>query len=208
MKRTGVAMVLAAVGLLLALVNLNAGATTVYGWYPVNDEPFILFPYGQIEVTDAAQRAGSLSYGFYHYGTGAADPSSPLIEFQFDGHIMQPRSDVWNDWVWSIDADFLFGDYLRGSVYINDGENSYWMSTPGNGQLWTISGFFSDNPDTGCYFEPCGGATGYWMLEFGPEPVPEPNLFAAFSFLAFGLLGIDAVRRWRRDHRRQRPAHE
>lgn len=202
MKRRGVAIVFAA-ALLLTAVSFNAGATTVYGWYPVNDEPFVLFPYGRIEVTDAAQRKGDLSYGFYHWGLGAADPKSPLIEFQFDGHILQPRSDVWNDWVWSIGVDFLFGDHLKGSMEVNDGENSYWMDTSGEGDLWTISNFSSDNPETGCYYAPCGGATGYWILESGPEPVAEPNLFVAFGFLAFSLLGVDAARRWRRTHRHE-----
>lgn len=96
---------------------------------------------------------------------------------------------------------------MTGDLWINDGENSYSMSSSGN-NLWTISGFLSDDPEWGCSDPeaPCSGATGYWTLDQVSAPVPEPDLFAAFGDLALGLIGANTARRWRRDHPRQQAA--
>lgn len=209
MKKMNVAALITAAALLLGLVSLDAGATAIYTWYPVNAKvPQIS---DQLEVTDAAFKSGSMTYSFYHTYSGASDPGSPIIESDSLGHMLQPRAGDESDWYWYIEADVRFGDYLTGNLWINDGENSYSMSSSGHGKLWVISGFLSDNPEWGCSDPeaPCSGAMGYWALDSlpPPEPVPEPNLFAGFGILALGLLGADTARRWRRDRPRQQAAY-
>lgn len=206
MKMLVVAAALTAVALLLVAIGPNADATTIYVWYPANQELPIV-PYGQIELTDAAQLAGSLNYSFYGGGQGnlmPGDPESPILEILFAQGLM-PRYP--SDYPWYIDAKLKFGEYLTGNLSVNGLESTYNMSTSGKGQLWTITSFSSDDPYYGdgygaCHDVPCSGATGYWILEQGPVPVPEPDMFAAFGILAFALLVIDTARRWRRDHHR------
>lgn len=198
MKRMHIAALVAAAALLLGSLSLDVGATAIYTWYPVNAKaPQIS---DRLEVTNAAFHSGSMIYSFYHTYSGASDPSSPIIEFDSAGHMLQPRAGDESDWYWYIEADVRFGDYLTGGLSINDGEDSYSMSSSGGSRLWMISGFLSDDPTWGCSDPeaPCSGATGYWKLDQVSEPVPEPNLFVAFGVLALGLLGIDMARRWSR----------
>lgn len=205
MKRMNVAALVAAAALLLGSVSLDAGATAVYTWYPVNAKVPQISDW--LEVTDAAFDSGSMTYSFYHTSSGDSDPGSPIIELDSVGRMLQPQAGDESDSYWYIDANVRFGDYLTGDLWINDGENSYRMSTSGHGKFWTIFGFLSDNPEWGCSDPeaPCSGAMGYWALDSlpPPEPVPEPNLFAAFGVFALGLLGASTARRWRRDHSRQ-----
>lgn len=205
MKRMNVAALVAAAALLLGSVSLGAGATAVYTWYPVNAKVPQISDW--LEVTYAAYKSGSMTYSFYHTYSGASDPGSPIIGFDSVGHMLQPRAGDTSDWYWYIEADVQFGNYMTGDLWINDGENGYSMSSSGN-NLWTISGFLSDDPEWGCSDPeaPCSGATGYWKLDQVSAPVPEPNLFAAFGVLTLGLIGADAARRWRRDRPRQQAA--
>jgi len=214
MKKTNVAVLAVTAILLLASVSLDAGASVLYTWQPVNEKVPYIPPDGQcsvlphcglaLEVTDAAFNAGFMNYSFAHTYPGASDPESPIISLFSVSQLLQPRDhNPLSDWIWYIDANVQFGDYMTGNLSINDGENSYFMSTPPHGLLWTIQGFTSDNPEWGCYSSPCSGALGYWVLESAPPPIPapEPDLFAAFGLLAFALLGADTTRR--RDKRCQ-----
>lgn len=193
MKRTIVGMVSAIFALLLAAVSLNAGATVVYGWYPVNEDVSYPVPsYGRFKVTDAAYRAGSMDYSFGRFDGYETDPSSPLMGVEFGGSLLQPRvADGTN--YWSVQTYVQFGEYLTGLLIINELDNTYWMGTGGD-PLWSIS-FISDNLDTGCHEMFCSGATGYWKLEQGPSAVPEPDMFVAFGFLALAMLGAETARR-------------
>jgi hypothetical protein len=209
----------AAAALLLGSVNLDASASVTYTWYPINRKVpyihgtchFVFDCTDRLEVTDAAFSSGSMSYSFYHTYPGSFDPGAPVVELDSIGHPLRPSGDE-SDWFWYFDTDVRFGDYLTGDLYINDGENSYSMSTSGDSKLWTIFDFRSDNPEWGCsgwWESPCSGAIGYWALDSLPPPeklpVPEPNPFATFGFLAFTLVGVDAVRRWRQAHRPEPP---
>ncbi|HET7612192.1 MAG TPA: hypothetical protein VFK29_10460 [Rhodanobacteraceae bacterium] len=217
MMKTYVAALAATATLLLASVSLDASASVTYTWYPINEKApyipadgscgFVFDCTDRLEVTDEAFSSGSMSYSFDHTYPGALDPGAPLIELDSIGHALRPSDDE-SDWVWYLDTDVRFGDYLTGDLNINDGENSYSMSTSGDSKLWTISGFLSDDWAWGCYDHPCSGALGYWSSigEVPPRPVPEPDPFAAFGFLAFGLLGADAARRWRRARRERSEA--
>lgn len=208
MKKTNVAVLAVTAILLLASVSFNAGASAVYTWQPVNEEAPYIPPGGQcsflpqcglvLEVTDAAFNAGFMNYSFAHTYPGASDPGSPIISLFSVSQLLQPRDhNPLSGWIWYIDANVQFGDYMTGYLSINDGENSYFMGTHPDGLLWAIQGFSSDNPAWGCYDSPCSGALGYWALESAPPPIPasEPEMFAAFGLLALALLGADTTRR-------------
>jgi len=214
MKKTNVAALAVTAILLLASVSLDAGASVVYTWQPVNEKVPYIPPDGRcsvlpqcglvLEVTDAAFNAGLMNYSFAHTYQGASDPESPIISLFSVSQLLRPQGyDPPSDWIWYIDANVQFGDYMTGNLSINDGENSYSMNTHPDGRLWTVYGFNSDDPDWGCYYSSCSGALGYWALGSAPAPIPapEPDLFAAFGLLAFALLGADTARRWRRKER-------
>ena len=201
MKKMNVVAPVTAAALPLASVSLDAGATAVYGWYPVNENvPYPVPSYGQLEVTDAAYRAGSMNYYFGRYDEGVTDPYSPIIAIEFGWSLLQPRvADGTNHW--SVDAYVHFGEYLTGTIVVNNLDTTYWMYDMYNTAppLWEVS-YITDDA-TECHAEFCQGATGYWKLESGPEPIPapEPDPIVAFGLLAFGLLGVDMARgsqRW------------
>ena len=204
-KRTYIAALAITAALLLGSVSPDAGATVIYRWQPVNVDVSYPVPfYGTVAVTDAAYLAGSLDdYHFSRTDSYETYPSSPIVEVQFGGLPLHPRFvDGTNHW--SVDAFVSFGDYLTGSLVVNTISDTYLMFTGGD-TLWSVD-FLSDlseechDPET-----PCSGATGYWVLDKSTIPVPEPDPFAALGFLASGLLGVDAARRWRRAHDTGRP---
>ena len=99
---------------------------------------------------------------------------------------------------------------MTGSLRVQTIDTTFSMSTSGSRGLWTVNSFTSDDGSWGCEWAPCSGATGYWAVDESavpPTPVPEPNPFAAFGILAFGLLGADAARRWHRGRREPPVAH-
>lgn len=206
MKRTYVAALVAAATLLL--VSLNASATTYY-WFPRNDgSPFISD--GHIDINNEAD---AMNYGFYSDGPG--DPSSPFDEIFLEGGAPNfPRTGLapqfgTGDNVWYIYANLAFGDLMTGSLTVQTIDTTFSMETSGSAGLWTITSFLSDDRSWRCSGpDPCWGATGYWAVDESavpPMPVSEPNPFAAFGFLAFTLVGVDAVRRWRRAHHCEPP---
>lgn len=197
MKTMNVAALVTAAALLFASVSLDAGATAVYGWHPVNEKvPYPVPSHGRFEVTDAAYRAGSMDYYFGRNDEEVTDPYSPVIAVEFGWSLLQPRvADGTNNW--SVNAYVHFGEYLTGTIFVNNIDTTYWMSDIYNTAppLWEVS-YITDDA-TECHEEFCQGATGYWKLESGPEPIsaPEPDPFVAFVLLAVGLLGMDMARR-------------
>ncbi|NII09487.1 hypothetical protein [Oleiagrimonas sp. C23AA] len=200
MKMTRIATLLSAAALLLGSMNPKADASVIYTWQPVNDKVPNTAPDGAccafdlwLEVTDEAFKAGSMNYSYYGY----PNPGAPIIAFFSSTALMTPPSGNHQPWTWELETDVQFGEYLTGGMYVNDGQVSYYMG--GRNQLWTVRDFRADDPSWGCYDEGCSGATGYWVTDSVPPPVPvpEPDLFPALALLAAGLLGVDTARRKR-----------
>lgn len=78
-----------------------------------------------------------------------------------------------------------FGEYLTGSMYLNDFSTSVQMAS--HDTLFTISSLGSDSP--GPCFHPanCFGGTGYWKLLTVNEP-------GTVVLLALGLIPLAALR--------------
>lgn len=85
--------------------------------------------------------------------------------------------------------DLTFGEYLQGSMSLNDTHTNVGMSSLGH--LFTISDLRSDSPGP-CFLDAaaCVGGTGYWKL----TPVSEP---ITALLLAAGLLPLIVLQRRR-----------
>ncbi|MBI3775877.1 MAG: hypothetical protein HY273_10050 [Gammaproteobacteria bacterium] len=84
--------------------------------------------------------------------------------------------------------DLKFGEFLTGSMYLNDRATDVRMKS--QDQLFTIAALDSDSP--GACFKPtlCDGGTGYWKL----LKVDEPN---TVLLLSLGLISLAAIQRRR-----------
>lgn len=82
-----------------------------------------------------------------------------------------------------------FGEYLQGSMYLNDTYTNVGMGSMGH--LFTISDLRSDSPGP-CFLDAaaCVGGTGYWKLAQVSEPITG-------LLLAAGLLPMLVLQRRR-----------
>ena len=85
--------------------------------------------------------------------------------------------------------DLTFGEYLQGSMYLNDIHTNVGMSSLGN--VFTISDLRSDSTGP-CFLDAtaCAGGTGYWKL----LQVSEPG---TVLLLVAGLLPLMVLQRRR-----------
>ncbi len=186
-----------------------AQATVVYHWHPVSDDPDISIVSGSLAVSDAAYQAGHVDYTYVHHDGSPSDPGAPFEQLAIVvgqagslgslGVSVQPT----DGGDWSASMSLLFGQYLAGSLDVNNSASNYTMqsanvlalATP----LWTLSQFNSDYPlgNGACFFAACAGATGYWVLDQATVPVPEPPTRPWFGLLACGLIALAWCRRVR-----------
>lgn len=92
--------------------------------------------------------------------------------------------------VW--DFDLKFGEFLQGSMYLNDIYSSVNMNSQGS--LFTIEHLGSDSPGLCFWSSQCTGGTGRWRLDHSALPVDEPS---AVSLFAAGLISLISARRRR-----------
>ena len=85
--------------------------------------------------------------------------------------------------------DLIFGEFLQGSMTLNDLATSTTMSSQGS--VFTITQLSSDSPGM-CYFSPptCMGGTGNWRLQ-----VTEPS---TVLLLAVGFISLAVMHRRRK----------
>lgn len=99
---------------------------------------------------------------------------------------LAPSDAVVNSGDWNF--NLVFGEFLQGSMLLNDFSTSVGMSSQGT--LFTIDQMGSDSPGS-CYFKPsvCAGGTGGWKLQ-----VSEPD---TVLLLALGLIPLAVAQRRR-----------
>ena len=92
---------------------------------------------------------------------------------------------------WSF--DLVFGEFLQGSMYLNDHFTDVRMSS--HDTLFTIDSLNSDSPGS-CFSKParCAGGTGVWQLATAPMPVSEPS---TVLLLTLGLIPLVVTHRRR-----------
>lgn len=186
-------------GLILGAASFAANATVVYHWTTVFGAEYFEPLDGTLEISDAAWRAGSLSYDFTQYDGFPGDPDSPIVASLFSvstegfnlGIAIWPPSGT-NLLDSSLSAQLGFDratGLLTGSLYANNTDSDYAMSSNASGTLWTITAFNTDATlGWGCGITgTCSGATGFWKIDAGTIPVPEPTALG-LSLLGLGLL--------------------
>lgn len=87
--------------------------------------------------------------------------------------------------VW--DFDLKFGEFLQGSMYLNDIYSSVSMSSQGS--LFTIDHLGSDSPGLCFWSIQCAGGTGVWRLDHSTLAVNEPSAVLLFTVGLLSLLG-------------------
>ena len=167
---------------------------------------------GQIVVTDAAYRSGSLTRNYTPGGagepfTGTVDdpyPDSPIISASIGtspngGASASPRNTVFVLAGKTLRTTLRFREdgYLDGSLYIFSIENN--LRAYGQGPYWRVTDVNSDyftgtGHCTGNYVDPCFAGTGRWVVDEDTIPVPAP----AAGVLGFGLIGFAGLVRRRR----------
>jgi hypothetical protein len=91
----------------------------------------------------------------------------------------------------SFTFDLVFaGEFLQGSMNVNDMYTSANMSSVGNN--WTIESISGDSAGGGCHLttNDCGGSTGKWALDRSTVPAP-----ATLTLFALGLAGFGWTKR-------------
>lgn len=193
MKRN-VLGILAAIPLLLG--SSLAFATATYQWDPISAGE------GTPPGTEFLTTGGTLKGQSFVYDIDAAsyDPSvnygSPfsLLELEFNGtaadfHLGPNLSGNVGAVYVSMDMHPIANGLLAGSLYANDGETDFSMSSTDG--TWTFDSVNSDFPGP-CFAAPgCTGGSGSWVLMAVPEP---PNFFLCLGGLA-GMLLLSRHRR-------------
>lgn len=187
-------------GLMLALVLVNfpVHASVIYNWDTVENSDHLFPEGGQLEITDAAWRAGSLSVDLNNILTPSNEPfstfpGSSIISLTFTANnktiAISPRtgeSNFGGPWHLLADLDVDYGGFLTGSLLANNAESDFTMGAGGDG-LWTISRFGSDDLDAvgeECFKAPgCSGATGRWLVDSATIPVAVPAPPVGLLFL-------------------------
>ncbi|ROO25051.1 hypothetical protein SAOR_13380 [Salinisphaera orenii MK-B5] len=171
---------------------------------------------GQIVVTDAAYRSGSLNRNYTPGGagepfTGTVDdpyPDSPIISAEINvdagrtpailSAYASPRNTRFVIDAKTLQANLQFRDdgLLDGSLFIFDTAEN--VRSNGQGADWRVTDFNSDyfgtGPCTGNSVDPCFAGTGRWVIDEDTRPVPAP----AAGLLGFGLIGLAGLVRRRR----------
>src|SRR5699024_5605585 len=145
------------VTLLLGLMSIGANAGVIYRWNTISADQNLVPTAGQLEVDDAAWRAGMLDF---HYAGGqvspegelapyAGAPDSPLLASRFSveapgfstmnlagGSVLTidifPRTGESNLGPWLLDATLYFDHHngiLTGDLYANNSESDYLMGS-------------------------------------------------------------------------------
>ncbi len=206
-------------GLMLALILASspAYASVVYNWLTVENSEFLFPEGGQLEITDAAWRAGGLSADLSNFYTPSDDPfstfpSSPLTSLTFTANnktvaIFPTTGESNIQFPWYLEADLGvdYAGFLTGGLLASNGESDFTMNSSGGGSLWTILRFGSDDVDSvgeECFSAPgCSGATGRWLVDPATIPlsVPAPPVGLLFiicaGFMLFYRMRLSAVRR-------------
>jgi hypothetical protein len=215
------AVIPAVLGLVAGLLAAAAQANVVYNWHPRFNGQYLSTTRGQLILTDAAYRKGSVQAD-YRYEDGAPDAhitenqdgmfidNSPAVSLDMgfdspDGYFSGSSYPIEPDFIidQSFDAELTLNSdgTLTGSLYsLND--DSTVFSSDGYSTYWEVTGVGSDflggwigdrcNTEQGC-----NAGTGYWAIDPStiPSDVPAPPVWPLFALSALGIFGLIGQRR-------------
>jgi hypothetical protein len=205
----------AVVSTLLCLVCNGASAGVIYNWVDDSVNPHVGPITASIEIDrNYWSLGGSLTVpGTAPPGLSFFSPYSGIQNFHLsspffsdsegiDGKMHECAPIIAFDCSQAVDGlvfgpgpyftfDLVFaGEFLQGSMNVNDMYTSANMSSVGNN--WTIESISGDSAGGGCNVSPntCGGSIGMWALDRSTVPAP-----ATLTLFALGLAGFGWTRR-------------
>lgn len=208
------------IGSVIAVLSATTvQANVIYNWHPTIPGPYLTATGGELVITDAAYRSGSIDFhvGDPYYPGGYSPgilydknfriTNSPVVSasltFDFTdgsgrvapGVFVEPGSQIFSD-------REAFGSTL---AFNNDGTLSGYLflygvdtevAAGGTQGDWGTSRYLSDYfAGEQCVTERCDVGSGYWQLSSGPIGVPEPPVWPVFGLGVLGLFGLLRLRR-------------
>jgi hypothetical protein len=203
----------ALVGSVIALLSAtNALANVIYDWHSTSPGPYVTATGGELVITNAAYRSGSIDFYIKHPDTSPGITyegypnlritNSPVVSASLtfnltgDGWVpgvfAQPGSLDFSEMGFPFASTLTFNadGTLTGDLSLYD--ISQQVDASGAHDNWDVFNYGSD------YFaaEQCGpptcyGGSGYWQL----SSVPEPPAWSLFGLGVLGLLSLPALHR-------------
>lgn len=197
------------IGSVIALLTATAAqATVVYNWHSTSPGPYVTATGGELMITDAAYRSGSIDFYVNYpytspgviYDHNGRITNSPVVSASLTfsltdgggwapGVFAQPGSQYFASMGFPFLSTLTFyGDGLWGDLFLYDESDEVNIS---DSQVYNYgSDYFTSEL---CGPPTCDGGSGYWQLS--SVTVPEPPVWPLFGLGILGLLSLLRLRR-------------
>lgn len=197
MRRIQFMVITLAIALLSAT---TADATVIYNWHSTSPGTYVTATGGELVITDAAYRSGSIDEGGQR-----SDSPVLLVSLNFDGvglnfdggHdiFVQPRKMGGYAGPLPFVSSLAFNDdgTLTGYLFLYSDSRTEGVEASGGGGDggWNVYNYGTDDFDSACGHGPtCDGGSGFWQL----SRVPEPPVWPLFGLGVLGLFGLLRLR--------------
>lgn len=210
------------IGSVIALLSATtAHASVIYNWHSTHSGPYVTATGGELVVTNAAYRSGSIDFHVndpnYPGGTSPGViyddnnriTNSPValasLYFHFTdngrdapGVSVHPGGQTFSDFQLQFTSSLAFnGDgTLTGYMFLLSDTDSDGVEASGTHGDWNIFNYGSDYfAGEQCGPNTCDGGSGYWQLSSRPADVPEPPVLPLFALGVLGLFSLLGLRR-------------
>ena len=190
------------IGLVITLLSATAAqASVIYNWHSTSPGPYVTATGGELVITDAAYRSGSIDENFRRANSPVVSASLSFSFTNEAGYIpdlsVHPGDMFADDSIPFVSA-LAFNDdgTLSGYLFLVSDSGSDEVEASGSLDDWTVYNYGSDYFGSELCGPPtCSGGSGYWQLSSGPVGVPEPPVWSLFSLGVLGLFSLLGLRR-------------